>query len=114
MSYEEPRACSWVSINELILKVKKPDYLGDSMWEFRFGDKNIDVKLLDKEWLIKFQSREVAINPGDSVKAMITITHTYDSENNLVDTTYEINKILEVISINYIQPKLLEGGKGDK
>jgi len=31
------------SESELLLKVKKPDYLGESMWEFRHGGKNIEI-----------------------------------------------------------------------
>ena len=33
--------------NELILKVKKPDYLGSSMWEFRYDGRAIEARVQD-------------------------------------------------------------------
>ena len=40
-----------ISESEKILKVKKPDYLGFSMWLFKYQGRSIDVKILDDEWL---------------------------------------------------------------
>lgn len=34
-----------------ILKIKKPDYLGPSMWDFTHNRKLISAKILHQEWL---------------------------------------------------------------
>ncbi len=88
------------SDNEMILKVKKPDYLGESMWEFRHGGKIIPAKILNTEWLIQFQSREIDIRPGDSIRAIVKITHKYDYNGELAGTSNEILDIKEVIQVN--------------
>lgn len=88
------------SENEMILKVKKPDYLGESMWEFRHGGKIIPAKILNAEWLVQFQSREIDIRPGDSIRAIVKITHKYDYNGELTGTSNEILDITEVIQVN--------------
>src|SRR5205085_2302758 len=40
-----------------ILKVKKPDYLGESMWQIVYEDRAVEAKIADTEWLARFQSR---------------------------------------------------------
>lgn len=35
----------------MILKVKKPDYLGDSKWDFKYYSHSIQVKILDLDWI---------------------------------------------------------------
>ncbi len=41
----------------MILKVKKPDYLGESKWEFRHEKKKIEAKIIDSNWIKIFRSR---------------------------------------------------------
>lgn len=97
------------SQSEMILKVKKPDYLGESMWDFRFGDRTIPISLLDKEWLDKFQSRKVDVRPGDSVRGIVQIKHKYDYDGELISTRYDMTKIIEVIPMpSQEQPNLFE------
>ncbi len=43
------------SLSEMILKVKKPDFLGTSQWEFRHDNRTIIAKILDDDWLKRFQ-----------------------------------------------------------
>ena len=39
----------------MILRVKKPDFLGDSMWEFQFAGRSIPAKMADLDWLKRFR-----------------------------------------------------------
>jgi hypothetical protein len=57
--------------DELVLPVKKPDYLGRSMWEFRLGAHNIEAKICDDEWLARFQRGDIPLAPGDAIKAVV-------------------------------------------
>lgn len=46
---------------EMILPVKKPDYLGNSMWGLRHGKRSIEAKIADEVWLRRFQNRQVDV-----------------------------------------------------
>lgn len=86
-----------ISESEMILKVKKPDYLGESKWEFRHGRRAINVKINDLEWLKKFKEREIIIAPGDAVKAKVEIVAQYDYQGELISTQHTIQKVIEII-----------------
>lgn len=79
-----------------ILKIKKPDYLGSSKWEFK-DEKNIEVKLEDFEWLKRFHQREIPLAPGDSLRVDLETTTRYDIDYNVMHTGYIITKVIEVI-----------------
>lgn len=83
----------------MILKVKKPDYLGSSMWEFRFNGKIVPAKIIDESWLIKFQQRKVDIRPGDSIKANVNTIVKYGHDNNVISHNYEIIEVLDVLPL---------------
>jgi len=61
-----------VSTYEMILKVKKPDYLGDSKWQFKYDKRTIDVKIIDDEWLKRFRKKDFYLGPGDAIRAKRT------------------------------------------
>ncbi|TEB05669.1 hypothetical protein Psch_02710 [Pelotomaculum schinkii] len=82
---------------ELILRVKKPDYLGQSMWDLHYEGRTIQVKILDWVWLRKFHSREIDLRPGDSLKAKVEIELWLDSDNSMVAERYIITEVLDVI-----------------
>jgi len=66
-----------------ILKIKKPDYLGSSMWEFKHNGKQITAKILHDEWLLRFQRRRIDIRPGDSIRARLNTVVKYGHDNNV-------------------------------
>ncbi len=85
------------STAEMILKVKKPDYLGESKWELKYEQKTLPVKILDTAWLQSFQNRDVDIRPGDSIRAIVEIITRYDYDNEVVSAQYNIKQVLEVL-----------------
>ena len=87
--------------SELILKVKRPDYLGESMWDFKLGDHPVQAKIVDREWLQKFQERKVDVRPGDAIKALVrqTIHYGYNAE-----IVYQHNEVLKVLNVITITP----------
>lgn len=103
------------SAQDMILKVKKPDYLGESMWDFKHGGATFSAKIKDEGWLQKFQLREVDTRPGDSLHVRVEIVQKYDYDNNLVATHYTVLKVLEVLPAeNAEQGRLnLNGDGGD-
>jgi len=97
--------------NVLIMKVKKADFLGDSMWEFRFGERNIPVKISDKDWLEKFQTNKILIQPGDAIRGLVKVSDKYDAEHNLIEHNYDLLSVIEVIkALGGEQPDMFHSG----
>lgn len=100
---------------ELILKVKKPDYLGESMWDFRFEDRIIQASVSDKEWLEKFQTRRIDVRPGDAIRGIMKIDRKYGHDGEWIGTHYDLVKVIEVIPMsNSEQLPLPEGDVDEK
>jgi len=85
------------SEGERILKVKKPDYLGKSKWDFKYGQHMIEAKVLDEKWLSKFQSNHHQLNPGDSLRVILREEVAYGYDNEIVHTEFEVVEVIEVI-----------------
>jgi hypothetical protein len=51
----------------------EPDYFGNSMWEFRLGERIIEAKMLVEEWLQRFRRQEIPLQPGDALRAIVRI-----------------------------------------
>lgn len=95
------------SETEAVLKVKKPDYLGNSKWNFRWNDSSIDAKIESKEWLSSFQQGEVAVLPGDSLKAVVKTHTTTDIHDQVIKIEFAISEVLEVLTpVRYINHTL--------
>ncbi len=81
----------------LILKVKKPDYLGESKWEFQSG-KIIPARVEDFDWLKKFRARnqEAHVLPGDSLKVKVDHSTSYGFEGEIISEDYVIIEVIGV------------------
>jgi hypothetical protein len=93
------------STSELVLLVKRPDYLGNSRWEFRLGDQAIEAKITDSAWLTRFQSGLVPLKPGDALVARVRSEVSQGFEGNIVSTRHIV---VEVLSVRHIgdEPQL--------
>lgn len=83
--------------HEMILKVKKPDYLGQSMWEFKYEGRLVPAKILHIEWLAKFHNQEVKVGPGDSIRAIVEISVNYDKYGEVIGCHHSIQNVIEVL-----------------
>ena len=79
------------------LIVKRPDYLGASMWEFRHGNVSIAARVEDLDWLKKFQSRMVDVRPGDALKCLVTIDSDYGFDNELLEQKHTVIRVIDVL-----------------
>lgn len=82
---------------ELLLKVKKPDYLGESQWELRHGSRTITARIEDRPWLDKFQARQAHVRPGDALRARVRVEVSYGHDGELVGEHYFVEEVFEVI-----------------
>jgi hypothetical protein len=83
----------------MILKVKRPDYLGEAMWEFRHEGHPFPAKILDVDWLKRFQERKVEVRPGDALRARVEVHVHYGYDGEVVNTHRSILEVLEVIQL---------------
>ncbi|HML33920.1 MULTISPECIES: hypothetical protein [Sporomusa] len=84
----------------IILKVKKPDFLGESQWTFKFGNKTIDAKILDEEWLQDFCNRLFYIGPGDSIRAEVRSLAVYGKNYEVIDEKHSVLRVIEILPNN--------------
>lgn len=97
----------------MTLIVKRPDYLGKSKWDFRFGKKPISASVDDEEWLANFQARKVDVRPGDALRCLVSIEHQYGFDNELLSESYTISKVEQVLENQVTQGTLDIGKMGD-
>lgn len=81
----------------MILKVKRPDYLGEAKWEFRHGKSPFDAKVLDADWLRRFHQREEDVRPGDSLRCEVVSAVDYGFDNEVVSTSHCIVRVIAVV-----------------
>lgn len=86
-----------ITERETILKIKRPDYLGNAKWEFKHGRALVPAKILDARWLDDFHERRAQTGPGDSLSVKVQVTEEYDKNGNLVRETTEILEVREII-----------------
>ena len=77
----------------MTLIVKRPDYLGRSKWDFRFGKKAVSARIEDMPWLAAFQAREKDVRPGDALRCLVTIEHKYGYDNELITEEHTITHV---------------------
>lgn len=87
-------------MSKMILKVKKPDFLGNSQWEFKHDNRIITARILDDQWLESFRNGQVVIKPGDAIRANVLIEVNYGYDREVVSTNYRIITVDEVIDLN--------------
>lgn len=91
----------------MILAVKKPDYLGNSKWEFRHGRKPIFAKIEDEEFLSNFQNRETDVRPGDALRCQVSVEMKYGFDNELISENFIITEVSEVLDDRPFQSSFL-------
>ncbi len=81
----------------MILKIKKPDYLGNSQWDFKYDKRSISAKITHLDWVTRFQRRLVDVRPGDSLKAKVHTAVKYGFDMNVINTSYEVIEVIDII-----------------
>lgn len=97
MAYEKAQLIEKDLINtyNAILVVKKPDFLSNSQWEFKYNDKCINATIADEQWLSKFQNREINLQAKDSIECSLQI-QTKDVKGTKTEITYTVVKVHKV------------------
>lgn len=97
---DEMTSTKITNVNDMILKVKKPDYLGESQWDFKHKSGQFRARIEDSQWLADFQRQEINLGPGDSIRAKVEITVRYDSDGDVINENRVVLEVLNVIRSN--------------
>lgn len=85
------------SDDERIVKVKKPDFLGRSQWMLKYAGHSIYAAIDDIPWLDAFQSGQIDVKPGDSLRVLMHEEVYYGHNMEVVHVTHSVVEILGVI-----------------
>jgi len=86
------------------LKVKTLDLLSDrANWKLIREGKQIDVKILDQEWLDQYHNRQIIIQPNDYLKIDLKITYITSSGSIKPTIHYEALRVIDVIPPDRIE-----------
>jgi len=86
------------------LKVKSLDLLSDkASWKLIRQGKQIEVKILHKEWLDDYHNRKIVIQPNDYLKVDLKITYTTNTNTLKPIVNFEALKVIEVIPPDKIE-----------
>jgi hypothetical protein len=87
------------NVQVMILKIKKPDYLGSSKWEF-VTDRIMEAKVSDEEWLAQFRRNDFLLQVGDAIRARVSITTKYGLDNEVISTRSEVTEVIEIVRVS--------------
>jgi hypothetical protein len=71
--------------------------LGGTQWAFKFGKASIRASIEDTEWKAEYNSRRIALLPGDALHVILRIEQHYSQRGELIETKHSIKKVLGVI-----------------
>lgn len=83
--------------DERIVKIKKPDFLGRSQWVLKYAGHTISANLTDISWLVAYQSGEIDVKPGDSLRVVMHEEAYYGYNMEVIHVTYSVVTVLQII-----------------
>jgi len=83
----------------MILTVRKPDMIGNTMWQFRHGKVDVSAPIKDEDWLTRYHGRKIDIRPGDAMRCWVRFIYSYDANGRLKGQDIEIERVYEIIYI---------------
>lgn len=85
------------TIPNMILIVRKPDYLGDTQWELRHGIRKVNARIEDTDWLNSFQTRAIDVRPLDALDCRVREEASYGVYGELMASKFHIEKVHKVL-----------------
>lgn len=82
---------------DMVLVIRKPDFLGAAQWNFKHGSKALNAPIEDEDWMRRFHLGDVTIKPGDALRVRIRFVYKYDAKGDLIESDEKIVKVLNVI-----------------
>lgn len=91
-----------VFVSQAVIKVKKPDFLGESMWEFKHQGHQVRAKMSDHNWLLSFQTNRVHVLPGDALRVTLETTTHLDEQGLEIGSHFRVLHVDEIIRAEFL------------
>lgn len=85
------------SENEYLVKAKRPDFMGESMWELVLKGHTITAKMADTDWLEDFHEGRVDFRPNDYLRIKLQTETTFRGNFGNPFAHYTVLKVLGVV-----------------
>lgn len=85
-----------IQLAPLSLIVKKPDYLGTSMWDVIVQGKMAKARIADTKWIEGFHKRNFALYPGDALRGDVRVECFYDEDGKPFNAKYTVERVHEI------------------
>ena len=94
---------------DMVLIIRKPDFLAKSQWQFRHGKSTLSATMDVPDWMREFHQGKHVIKPGDALKVRARFDYRYDVNGDLCDQKTTIIKVYAVIQAAAPPRELFEG-----
>lgn len=84
------------SENEYLVKIKRPDFMGEAMWELVLKGHTIPAKMADAPWLEEFHQGLVDVRPNDYLSIRLRTDTTFQGSFGNPQLHYTVLKVLGV------------------
>ncbi|MDO7845772.1 hypothetical protein Q5H92_05335 [Hymenobacter sp. M29] len=84
------------SENEYLVKIKRPDFMGEAMWELVLKNHTIPAKMADTAWLEEFHQGRVDVRPNDYLSIRLRTDTTFQGNFGNPQLHYTVLKVLGV------------------
>lgn len=82
---------------DMVLIIRKPDFLAKSQWQFRHGKSNLSAAMDVPDWLREFHQGKHPLKPGDALRVRVRFEYRYDANGDLADQKTTVIKVYGVI-----------------
>jgi hypothetical protein len=83
--------------NEYLVKAKRPDFMGESMWELVLKGHTITAKMADTAWLDDFHEGRVDFRPSDYLRIKLQTETTFRGSFGNPSAHHTVLKVLAVV-----------------
>lgn len=82
---------------DMVMIIRKPDFLAKTQWQFRHGKSNLSAAMDDPDWLREFHHGKHPIKPGDALRVRVRFEYKYNANGDLIDQKATVIKVYNVI-----------------
>jgi hypothetical protein len=94
---ETPIEQELTNVADMVLIIRKPDFLAKSQWSFRHGKSNLSASMDVPEWLHEFHLGKHPLKPGDALRVRVRFDYRYDANGDLAEQKTTVIKVYGVI-----------------
>ncbi|WP_156942736.1 hypothetical protein [Mesorhizobium sp. L48C026A00] len=82
---------------DMVLIIRKPDFLAKSQWQFKHGRVSLSATMDVPDWIRDFHHGKYPIKPGDALRLRMRFEYRYEANGDLIDQKMTVIKVYGVI-----------------